>query len=213
MTEAGCARFRDCGEPLGVPSRSGEAPNRHVDEKLDEALKETFPASNPFDLGRDGGSAYASPPCFMHELDPAYLGFMSVSEMIALLNALLEGERAGARGVAEMAKQTPGAVERATLRDVAKDEARFCAMLTRHIARLGGTPSAETGGFYGKLIALEASRERIDLLNRGQGWVVRKLQEALPKIGDSALHRDLTNMLEVHERNIRHCTELGPDLG
>ena len=67
-----------------------------VDAKLDEALKATFPASDPFALtvdqdrnGRAGDAfatvdedpnsraTYASPPCFMHELDPSYLGLPS----------------------------------------------------------------------------------------------------------------------------------------
>ena len=64
-----------------------------LDEKLDEALAATFPASDPFELIMDEGrhtrdsdalatvdedpnsrATYASPPCFMHELDPSYLG-------------------------------------------------------------------------------------------------------------------------------------------
>jgi hypothetical protein len=64
-----------------------------VDAKLDEALKATFPASDPFALTVDedpnsraidafatvdedpnSRATYASPPCFMHELDPSYLG-------------------------------------------------------------------------------------------------------------------------------------------
>jgi hypothetical protein len=44
-----------------------------MDRKLDEALKGTFPASDPFDLSHEDRPTYASPPCFMHELDPAYL--------------------------------------------------------------------------------------------------------------------------------------------
>lgn len=51
---------------------------RRTDEKLDEALKATFPASDPFVLTVDedpnSRAAYASPPCFMHELDPSYMG-------------------------------------------------------------------------------------------------------------------------------------------
>jgi hypothetical protein len=63
-----------------------------LDQKLDEALEGTFPASDAFGLIVDEGpsragdalatvnedpnsrAAYASPPCFMHELDPSYLG-------------------------------------------------------------------------------------------------------------------------------------------
>jgi hypothetical protein len=51
---------------------------RRMDEKLDEALKATFPASDAFTLtvaeDPNRHATYASPPCFMHELDPSYLG-------------------------------------------------------------------------------------------------------------------------------------------
>jgi nitronate monooxygenase len=39
-------------------------------------------------------------------------------------------------------------------------------------------------------------------LNRGQGWVVRKLREMLPKVRDDGLHRELQEMLQAHEVNI-----------
>jgi hypothetical protein len=65
---------------------------RHANEKLDEALKATFPASDPFALTLDpfalpldedpnSRATYASPPCFMHELDPAYLGLAPDREL------------------------------------------------------------------------------------------------------------------------------------
>lgn len=158
----------------------------------------------------DESRTYASPPCFMHELDSSYFGQTSPSELVTLLNSLLEGERAGARGVGEMSKRATSAERRRLLRAVAKDEATFCAMLTRHIVRLGGVPSTATGAFYGKLAATEPGRAQIDLLNRGQGWVVRELRKALPKIGDELLHRDLTEMLQVHLRNIEQCDNLDP---
>ena len=67
VTEAGSVRFRNHGAP---PGRAEADPR--VDKKLDEALKGTFPASDPFDLHSEGRAAYASPPCFMHELDVIY---------------------------------------------------------------------------------------------------------------------------------------------
>jgi 5-formyltetrahydrofolate cyclo-ligase len=202
VTEAGSARFRYRGESLGR-----RTPDPRMDEKLDEALKGTFPASDPFDLSDEPGSIYASPPCFMRELEPEYLGYLSTSETIALLNWLLEVERAGDPAVAEMGKEGAGVPDPATFRATAKDEAGFCAMLTRHITRLGGTPGLQTGAIYGKPMALDSSCERVELLNRGQTLVVRNLQEALPRIGDGALHRDLKNMLDVHERDIQRCKE------
>jgi hypothetical protein len=81
-------------------------------------------------------------------------------------------------------------------------------MLTRHITRLGGVPSAATGAFYDKLMAIEDPAQRLDFLDRGQGWVVRKLREALPGIADEALRTDLTDMLETHERNLARSAKL-----
>lgn len=188
VTEAETVRFRDGGEPLGRAVEIGR------------------PASTTEHDGDD--VACASPPCFMHEIAAEYLGYLSTSETISLLNLLLEGERAGTRAVAKISSQAATGPARATLLDIAADEGRFCAMLARHVARLGGTPSPRTGAFYDKLIALDALDARIDLLNRGQAWVVRELQKALPKIGDDVLRLDLETMLEVHERNILRCGEL-----
>jgi nitronate monooxygenase len=158
--------------------------------------------------GNGSLAGYSSPPCFMHELDPRFLGYMSRVEVLALLDQLLEGERAGARGVGEMSGQAPSVEARTALREIARDEARFCAMLIRHIARLGGTPSRLTGAFHKKLAAVEALDERLDLLNRGQGWVARRLREAIPGIADDLLRADLQEMLAVHLRNIERCTQL-----
>lgn len=150
---------------------------------------------------------HASPACAMHEANPAYMGYMSVEETLAFLNNLLEAERAGAKGVLEMAGDAAGETGD-LLRDVARDEARCCAMLSRHIVRLGGTASPATGTFLAKLRALESWDQRFALLERGQSWVVRRLREMLPRIRDDGLHRDLSEMLDLHLRNIDRCTRL-----
>ena len=128
--------------------------------------------------------------------------------LLDLLGQLLEGERAGARGVTVMSRLAKDDRSRAALGAIARDEARFCAMLSRHITRLGGEPSAATGAFYDRLLAIEDTRQRLDFLDRGQGWVVRKLRDALPGIDDSALRADLADMLETHERNLARSQAL-----
>ncbi|HMA15358.1 MAG TPA: 5-formyltetrahydrofolate cyclo-ligase [Kiloniellaceae bacterium] len=180
VTEAGVIRHRYRGRTLAAPREGFEA----------------------------GPAGYASPPCSLHELDASYLGYLDTGETVALLNELLEAERAGARAVAEMARQAEDAPLRAALRDVAMDEARFCAMLTRHVGRLGGTPSRATGAFYDKVMALDAPAARLALLNRGQDWVVRRLREVTARIADGALLTDLSDMLEVHRHNIGRCEAL-----
>lgn len=147
----------------------------------------------------------ASPPCSLGDGDPAYAGYLPTGEILALLNELLEAERAGAKTVAAMAAAAEDEVAD-ILAPVAKDEARFCAMLSRQIVRLGGEPSGRTGDFHQKALAINSPQERIDFLNRGQGWVVRKLQKNLGRIADEALHADLADMLQVHEANIERCS-------
>lgn len=144
----------------------------------------------------------------MADVDPAYSGPIPAGELLALLNQLLEGERAGARGITETCLPLAPPADQAALREIAADEGRFCSMLYRHIVRLDGTPSSAVGGFVEKLAQTETFIQRLELLNRGQGWVVRKLRDALPRIDDESLHADLTEMLLVHEQNIARCNTL-----
>lgn len=150
----------------------------------------------------------ASPPCYQHEFEAR----LTPEAVAARLNELLEGERAGARGLIDM-KAASGDPELAGLLDaVARDEARFCAMLGHHLTRLGHVPSRKTGVFYEKLLARETLAARLQLLDRGQSAVVRMLDELLPSIRDPALEADLSEMRDTHVENIRKCAEfpIGP---
>ncbi|MAN80807.1 MAG: 5-formyltetrahydrofolate cyclo-ligase [Rhodospirillaceae bacterium] len=153
---------------------------------------------------RDAGKG-GERPCMMDSADPAYMGYLTDAETVAVLNELLEGERAGARGVIEMARATADIELRLALSAVARDEARYCAMLSRHIERLGGQPSPETGAFLNKLRDTAEQNAKIDLLNKGQSWVSRRLAEVLPKIADPDLYDDLCEMREIHDRNVARC--------
>lgn len=160
-------------------------------------------------LGRGAAAAQesgthgsASPVCYARESDDAYAGFASRDELIAFYNLLLEAERAGARITARMWVDAFNAAKRDLLRSIQHDESACCAMLRKWISHLGGEASDRTGDFYGKCLAISNPDERLAFVNRGQGWVVRKIREMLPKIRDDAMHTDLKAMLEVHEANI-----------
>jgi hypothetical protein len=144
----------------------------------------------------------SSPACSMHEAGDAYMGYAGKEELIAFLNELLEAERAGARVTLESARATSTGPTAELMRTIQRDEARWCAMLLRHIKALGEAPSPKVGAFFGKAMALADLGDRITVLNRGQSWVVRKLRELLPRVRDSQLHADLSEMLRSHEANI-----------
>lgn len=155
------------------------------------------------DEAEGGGlTGFRSPACSMHEAGDIYMGYAGKDEVTSFLNEMLEAERAGARVTLESARAA-GAVPLAELlRTIQRDEARWCVMLHGHLKARGDKPSARVGDFYDRAMAVTDLRERIALLNRGQGWVVRKLREMLPRIRDGGLHADLSAMLRSHEINI-----------
>lgn len=126
----------------------------------------------------------------------------SRDEVLAALNELLEAERAGARVAMETARDMPPGALTTLVQDVHKDEVRWCGMLMRTIQALEGTPSSATGAFWGKAMAIPDLEQRLSFLNRGQAWVVRRLEALIPRVQDAQVRTDLGVMLEAHHRNI-----------
>jgi len=149
----------------------------------------------------------SSPACLAHEADDAYMGYATRDELASFLNELLEAERAGTGVALQSGKAAAGSKFADLLRDVHHDEARWCAMLLKQLKALGVPASTKISAFQEKAMAIEGLPERIAFLNRGQGWVVKKLREMLPKVRDDSLHRDLTEMLQSHEVNIARTNE------
>jgi tellurite resistance-related uncharacterized protein len=130
------------------------------------------------------------------------IGYAGKAELVAFLNELLEAERAGARVTLETAQATRSPAIAELMRHIQLDEARWCAMLLRQIRGLDGVASSSMGAFYDKAMAIDDLGVRIGFLNRGQGWVVRKLREMIPRVRDAELYADLTHMLTSHVANI-----------
>src|SRR5436190_9111690 len=126
----------------------------------------------------------SSPACAAHEASDAYMGYATRDELAAFLNELLDAERAGTGVALKSADAAGGTPFVDLLRDVHRDEARWCAMLLKQLKALGAPASPRIGAFQEKAMAIEGLPERIAFLNRGQGWVVKKLREMLPKVRD-----------------------------
>ena len=139
----------------------------------------------------------SSPVCYAGEFERE-----ANQAVIARLDELLEAERAGARVTMETARQVPDAPLRELIDAVHRDEVKWCVMLGHAIRELDATPGSLTGAFYEKAMAIADIRERLAFLNRGQGWVARKLRELLPMVNNPAIERNLTEMLVAHEVNI-----------
>ena len=138
----------------------------------------------------------------MQEAGDDYMGYADRNELTSFLNELIEAERAGARVTLDSSRAAGVGSTAKLLRAIQRDEARWCAMLVRHVKALGERPSAKTGAFYEKAMAIADLEQRILFLNRGQSWVVRRLREMLPRVRDDQLQGDLAAMLRSHEANI-----------
>lgn len=137
----------------------------------------------------------------MHDLSVS--NPISGDELLAALNELLEAERAGARVALETANQIKGQDLAPLVIDIQQDEVRWCKMLLGVIGSLGYLPSTSTGDFYEKAIAIEDLKERLLFLNRGQGWVVRRLEKLIPRIEELHIRAQLQTMLDAHIQNIQ----------
>ncbi|MDR2154044.1 MAG: nitronate monooxygenase [Burkholderiaceae bacterium] len=144
----------------------------------------------------------ASPVCYAGEfIEDAQIREIH-KDVITVLDELLEAERAGARVTLRSASQTQDEALRQVIQAVHRDEVKWCAMLMRNLRKLRATPGTRTGAFYDKAMAIDGLRDRLVFLNRGQGWVVRKLDALIPVVDDPEISQDLTQMLEAHRSNI-----------
>src|SRR5215472_8193579 len=118
------------------------------------------------------------------------------------LNALGDAERAGGRVLHELTGQARSLELKELLKKVAHDEGYYAGELAAHVRRLGGTASNKTGDFVEKVRAVGDFKGKLELLNRGQRWVIRKIDENVPSIGDSHLQAFLRVMAKGHHVNI-----------
>lgn len=144
----------------------------------------------------------SSPVCAADAGSDAYMNRVESAELVAFLNQLLEAERAGTRVARESREQCITAPERQLMADIHGDEARWCKMLMDAIPRLDGEPSLRVGDFYQRAMAIAGLDERLRFLNRGQGWVAKRLGEMIPRVADAALRAELVAMRENHDANI-----------
>ncbi|KVD47866.1 2-nitropropane dioxygenase [Burkholderia ubonensis] len=124
--------------------------------------------------------------------------------LLAVLDELLEAERAGARVASETAAEIHDPELHRLIAGIRLDEAHWCSVLVDAIRSLNATPTRKTGAFYEKAMAIDDLAERMAFLNRGQRWVVRKLQALLPTLDNPEIHHALALMLVSHEKNIGH---------
>lgn len=131
-----------------------------------------------------------------------------MTDVVEQLNRLLAAERAGVEALSRLVEQAPTPEMRTLFSQIRDDEAWVCAGLVGCLARLGRRPTLAKGDFAVKVLALPALPDRVRLLNRGQRWVVERIDGLLPRDLDEDTRAFLAEMRAVHLRNVRRCDEL-----
>jgi hypothetical protein len=130
------------------------------------------------------------------------------SKFEALANLLAEAERAGGRTLLELMLEEDAPEElREVLRKVAHDEGYWARRLDSYVRSGGGSPSGVTGDFAQKVRVVSGLREKLALLNRGQRWVIRTIDEHIASLDDPELHGILYAMALAHHANVRLVDE------
>ena len=124
------------------------------------------------------------------------------AQLEGFLNTLGEAERAGGRVLHELTEQAESLDLRELLKKVGHDEGYYAGELVAHVRRLGGSPSNKTGDFVEKVREVADFRGKLELLNRGQRWVIREIDKNLPNINDEPLRAFLRVMAKGHHVNI-----------
>ncbi len=144
----------------------------------------------------------SSSPCLSSEVNNEYMDSSTEAELIQFLEELLSAEQAGARVTIRSMLDCENNDYKELFRSIYYDEARWCDMLTNWLCRLGHEPSYRVGEFYQKAMNIKDYEQRIDYLNKGQAWVVKKIKSLLTGITNVALEEDLNCMLISHVANI-----------
>lgn len=132
----------------------------------------------------------------------------STEQLQHLLTTLLHAERAGVRVCLFSRTQAPGGRHRQLLQEIQRDEAKSCLGLINSLKILGCVPDKIVGDFAQRCLAIENFTERLRFLNRGQGWVAKKIHESLPQVQHPAIQQQLADMLEDHRRNVNKVNNL-----
>jgi uncharacterized protein DUF6306 len=129
------------------------------------------------------------------------------------LNELLEAERAGVDTLSRLFPEARGPEMQKLFEAVRDDEAWSCAGLMRSIKTLGGVISEKKGDFADKVMHEPTLAARLTLLNRGQGWVVKRLDGLLAEGLPASVGSFLQEMKTRHLANIEACERLAASLG
>lgn len=121
--------------------------------------------------------------------------------LIEALGELLSAERAGVQVATASLAEAQTDLQRSVLERIRQGEADSCKRLRECLALLGVEPGHERGAFYEKCMGIADLGDRLELVDRGQRWVIRKLEALLTSVDHPEIRQQLQAVLRTHEIN------------
>lgn len=125
----------------------------------------------------------------------------ATTALVDALQELLAAERAGARMAMTSLRQTQDLAQRQLLEQIRQGEADSCRRLTACLQYLGAQPTQQVSDFHDRAMAIADLAERLVFVDRGQRWVVRRIQALLPGCESATVRAELQAVLQTHEVN------------
>jgi hypothetical protein len=126
-------------------------------------------------------------------------------EFVKRLVVLLEAERAGVMTGRALLPHADSDEEKELLQEILDGEKDSCKALGRILVNMGESGGPGVGDFADKVMALPEKTDRLNLLIKGQDWVVRKLDELLDGELEPATRATIQEVRDIHVVNIEAC--------
>jgi hypothetical protein len=150
---------------------------------------------------------YASSPCWMHEVDPGYLGYWSRDEVVAFLKSLLERERIGTKAFSDI-RQAASLHSADLILESKLAQASICLLLQAEIAARGSVATDPLKDVTNERHTKCSLEQAIAFARSNQAELILTIEQAVLNILDSALNSHLTKMLQLHWNQIEQLDTL-----
>ncbi len=121
---------------------------------------------------------------------------------------LLEAERAGVQSINEIVPLVDDDDLKSHLLTYLRDEGMNCQILTTLIKNLGQDPGSRIGDFIDKIRALNSTDEKLELLIKGQEWVVKQIRYNRELIHPASSVFFIEAIKIQHEKNVDTMKQL-----
>jgi hypothetical protein len=137
---------------------------------------------------------------------------MSDAELASFLESLIRAERTGARSLTPLLERTfpPIRTRLVHLQRVASRNIAALGCLLRRFGREAAPSNA--AALPEASLTRRSLRARLELAKRGQAWAARRIEGALPRIGQRSVRQALDAVRDSHLLNIGICRGILVDL-